>query len=201
MSQIEKTLNRTAMLIGIGVPILKQLGSLFIPERKSRAILYEKDPDSCKEMQAIINKMAQDYQSLAMRNDFLENENSELRRKIHGENFKIKLDKKSKENARLLEQKNNMKMEIKNQEKTIESLRKTLDETEKCHNSAINDLEEMKTCKICSELYDEETRQSVKLKCPHILCRACADALPEKKCPFCRQKFFKNQVKRVILEF
>ena len=111
-------------------PILKQLGSLFIPEKNSPAILYDKHPDSCKEMQMIINKMAQDYQTLAMRNDFLENENSELRRKIstwtalkpETHEIKITLDNKSKENARLLEQKKNMQVEIKNQENTIKFL-------------------------------------------------------------------------------
>ena len=80
-------------------------------------------------------------------------------------------------------------------------LRETLKESERCHSDVMQNLEEIKACRICLELYDEETRQSVKLKCPHILCRSCVDALPEKKCPFCRQKFFKNQVKRVILEF
>lgn len=133
MSQLEKTLLKNSfVLLGIGVPILQKIGSFL--ERKSQEILYEKKPDSCKEMQAIINQMAQDYHSLAMRNDLLENENSELRRKIstwsefglENHDTNIKLVEKSKENARLLEQQKNMKLEIKNQEKTIESLQREI---------------------------------------------------------------------------
>ena len=138
--------------------------------------------------------MAQDYQSLAMRNDLLENENSELRRKISTWSEFVE---KSKENESLLEQ---YEMIIQQAQDTIFDLREQIEKQKIENDSAINDLEEIKTCKICSELYDEEARQSVKLKCPHILCRSCVDALPERKCPFCRQKFFENQVKRVILE-
>ena len=61
------------------------------------------------------------------------------------------------------------------------------------------EFDELKSCKICLLHFNMQERHTVKLKCPHILCYSCAQTLTTRNCPFCREKFQPNQVKKVIL--
>ena len=55
-----------------------------------------------------------------------------------------------------------------------------------------SEIKELKSCRICTEKFDEENRRPVKLSCPHILCESCAISVQEysEACPFCRETFF-----------
>ena len=54
------------------------------------------------------------------------------------------------------------------------------------------ELDEIKSCKICNEPYDDTERETVKLECPHIFCKKCAIQFKRScnsLCPFCRKYF------------
>ena len=58
--------------------------------------------------------------------------------------------------------------------------------------NALQELDELKSCKICNELYNDTERETVKLECPHVFCKKCVIQFQQtcnSQCPFCR-KFF-----------
>ena len=108
----------------------RKMKDLFIPERKFAESLVEKYFDSFEEMQMTISELCEINQTITEKNNLLENENDELRRRISSLEFfmpdahdlKIKLSKKSGENARLLNEQAKMKQEIESHSKTIQNL-------------------------------------------------------------------------------
>ena len=59
-------------------------------------------------------------------------------------------------------------------EETKETLKKVLDE-----NPYKQELDEIKSCKICTENFDDNERAAVKLQCPHVFCEKCVKKIQE----------------------
>ena len=52
--------------------------------------------------------------------------------------------------------------------------------------------DEMKSCRICNEPYNDTERETVKLECPHIFCKMCTiqvQRIGNSLCPYCRKPF------------
>ena len=67
------------------------------------------------------------------------------------------------------------------------------------------EIDEMKECKICNEMFDNDERQPVKANCVHVYyCRACLESIATDgtgKCPTCRVSFRKKDLVSVNLNF
>ena len=124
--------------------------------------------------------------------------------------LKLKADESAKEIAKLQRENEKIKTsakEVNNLKQTIRNLRsekvllRKSEETKAKEREAFYEekLEQLSSCQICLERFDDNERTSVKLRCPHVLCKSCAHALEPKMCPFCRTKFYKNQINRIIL--
>ena len=61
-------------------------------------------------------------------------------------------------------------------EKTKKSLKKALDE-----NSYKQELDEIKSCKICMENFNHGENAAVKLQCPHVFCEKCVKKIQEQE--------------------
>ena len=70
--------------------------------------------------------------------------------------------------------------EIKSPE--IEKLKSELEETKKTLQNVLQELDEIKSCKICMENFDDEKNAAVKLQCPHIFCEKCVKKIQEQRC-------------------
>ena len=101
-----------------------------LPERKFAESLVKKYFDSFADKQVLIGKVSEVNQTTTEKNNLLENENNELRRRISSlkmfmpdaHDLKIKLSQKSGENARLLNAQAKMKLEMENQWNIIQNL-------------------------------------------------------------------------------
>ena len=105
------------------------------------------------------------------------------------------LEEKIKNQANTLrgfEQSNRkLKRNQKSDQQKLGELEKELEETRKALQDVL-DGDEMRSCKICNEPYNDAERETVKLECPHIFCKKCAIQFQRtcySLCPFCR-KFF-----------
>ncbi|EFX82378.1 hypothetical protein DAPPUDRAFT_302628 [Daphnia pulex] len=61
--------------------------------------------------------------------------------------------------------------------------------------SSVETLEELVTCNICLNQYDEEIRKPKFLQCSHTICLECFQATRQEDtvtCPFCRQRTLKD---------
>ena len=67
------------------------------------------------------------------------------------------------------------------------------------------EISEMKECKICNEIFDNDEHQPVKAKCGHVYyCRACLTSIAGEnkgKCPICRMPFTKKDIVAINLNF
>ena len=78
----------------------------------------------------------------------------------------------------------------------IEKLKSELEETKKTLQNVLNEnpykeeLDEIKSCKICMEKFDDGEKAAVKLQCPHIFCEKCVKKIQEQRCAkFSYQKY------------
>ena len=83
---------------------------------------------------------------------------------------------------------------LKSQE--IEKLKSELEETKKTLQNILDEnpykeeLDEIKSCKICMEKFDDGEKTAVKLQCPHIFCEKCVKKIQEQRwAKFSYQKY------------
>ena len=69
----------------------------------------------------------------------------------------------------------------------IQKLKSELEETKKTLQNVLNEnpykqeLDEIKSCKICMEHFDDKENAAVKLQCPHIFCEKCVKKIQEQR--------------------
>ena len=78
----------------------------------------------------------------------------------------------------------------------IEKLKTELQETKKTLQAVLDEnpykeeLDEIKSCKICLEQFDDNEREAVKLECPHIFCKKCVKKIQDQRwAKFSYQKY------------
>ena len=63
----------------------------------------------------------------------------------------------------------------------IENLQSELRETKKTLQDVLDKTDEIKSCKICMENYNDGDKTAVKLQCPHIFCKNCVKQIQEQR--------------------
>ena len=143
---------------------------------------FVKKCNQIKSESALVKVLEEKIKNQSNTNRFFEKSNQRLKRELRSKETALTRAESDKE--QLQKELDELKSEKKQLQKELKEQKEALQD--------VLDGDEMRSCKICNEPYNDTERETVKLECPHVLCKKCTiqvQRIGNSLCPFCR-KFF-----------